>query len=134
MSRIDDAVTRILRVKLRAGLFGKRPSQNAYAGKEEALQARELARRAVRESLVLLKNKGRRCRWRAARRSWWSARRRQHGQPDRRLGADLAGHRPTPMPTSRSDTILAGIRAAAGNDNVTFSENAKASNPASSTP
>ena len=58
MSRIDDAVTRILRVKLRAGLFGKRPSQNAHAGKAEALQARALARRAVRSSLVLLKNEG----------------------------------------------------------------------------
>jgi beta-glucosidase len=58
ISRIDDAVSRIVRVKLRAGLFGKRPSQNAYAGKAEALQARELARRAVRASLVLLKNEG----------------------------------------------------------------------------
>jgi beta-glucosidase len=56
MARIDDAVTRILRVKLRAGLFGKKPSNNVYAGKPEALLARELARKAVRESLVLLKN------------------------------------------------------------------------------
>ena len=58
MARIDDAVSRIVRVKLRAGLFGKRPSQNAYAGKAGALQARALARRAVRQSLVLLKNEG----------------------------------------------------------------------------
>jgi beta-glucosidase len=58
MARIDDAVTRILRVKLRAGLFDKRPSQNAHAGKDDALLARELGRRAVRESLVLLKNQG----------------------------------------------------------------------------
>ena len=56
MARIDDAVTRILRVKLRAGLFGKKPSSNRFAGKAEALQARALARQAVRESLVLLKN------------------------------------------------------------------------------
>ncbi|MDO8701514.1 MAG: glycoside hydrolase family 3 N-terminal domain-containing protein [Undibacterium sp.] len=56
MARIDDAVTRILRVKLRAGLFGKKPSDNAYAGKQDALQSRDLARQAVRESLVLLKN------------------------------------------------------------------------------
>ena len=56
MARIDDAVTRILRVKLRAGLFGKKPSENIFAGKQEALQARDLARQAVRESLVLLKN------------------------------------------------------------------------------
>lgn len=58
MARLDDAVTRIVRVKLRAGLFGKRPSANAYAGKDAALQDRALARRAVRQSLVLLKNEG----------------------------------------------------------------------------
>lgn len=56
MARIDDAVSRIVRVKLRAGLFGKKPSANQFAGKAEALQARALARQAVRESLVLLKN------------------------------------------------------------------------------
>ena len=56
MARIDDAVSRILRVKLRAGLFGKKPSDNQYAGKQDALQARDIARQAVRESLVLLKN------------------------------------------------------------------------------
>lgn len=56
MARIDDAVRRILRVKLRAGLFDKSPAQNQFAGQPDALQARELARRAVRESLVLLKN------------------------------------------------------------------------------
>ncbi|MDB5907529.1 MAG: beta-glucosidase [Massilia sp.] len=54
IARIDDAVTRIVRVKLRAGL--RKPSDNRYAGKQEALQARALAREAVRESLVLLKN------------------------------------------------------------------------------
>jgi beta-glucosidase len=56
MSRIDDAVTRILRVKMRAGLFGNRPSSDPYTHTPSALQARALARRAVRESLVLLKN------------------------------------------------------------------------------
>ncbi len=56
LSRIDDAVSRILRVKLRAGMFGHRPSANPYAGQDQALQARDLARRAVRQSMVLLKN------------------------------------------------------------------------------
>lgn len=60
MARIDDAVRRILRVKFRAGLFDTvRPSERPYAGRAEWLGAeehRELARRAVRESLVLLKN------------------------------------------------------------------------------
>ena len=60
LSRIDDAVTRILRVKFRAGLFDRgRPSSRPLANKRELLGApehRELARQAVRESLVLLKN------------------------------------------------------------------------------
>jgi beta-glucosidase len=56
MARIDDAVTRILRVKLRAGLFDHTPSDSRFAGDANAVQHRELAREAVRESLVLLKN------------------------------------------------------------------------------
>ncbi|QFT09893.1 glycoside hydrolase family 3 protein [Vibrio sp. THAF190c] len=60
MSRIDDAVTRILRVKMRAGLWFKpRPSYRLYAGDESLLGAdkhRLVARQAVSESLVLLKN------------------------------------------------------------------------------
>jgi len=56
MSRIDDAVTRIIRVKMRAGLFDNKTGNASFAGKQEALQHRELAREAVRKSLVLLKN------------------------------------------------------------------------------
>ncbi|MDO9283929.1 MAG: glycoside hydrolase family 3 N-terminal domain-containing protein, partial [Aquabacterium sp.] len=56
MARIDDAVRRILRVKLRAGLFEQASSQGRWAGRADALAARALARRAVRQSLVLLKN------------------------------------------------------------------------------
>ena len=58
MARIDDAVSRILRVKLRAGLFEHAPKDGRHAGRQDAVQHRELARRAVRESLVLLKNEG----------------------------------------------------------------------------
>jgi len=61
LSRINDAVSRILRVKLRAGLFEKpSPAKRVYSGKTELIGAqthREIARQAVRESLVLLKNK-----------------------------------------------------------------------------
>ena len=63
MSRLDDAVRRILRVKLRAHLFDKgAPSTRPYAGRFELLgspEHRAVARRAVRESLVLLKNASR---------------------------------------------------------------------------
>ncbi|CCH32074.1 exo 1,3/1,4-beta-D-glucan glucohydrolase [Actinosynnema sp. NPDC047251] len=59
LSRIDDAVTRILRVKLRAGVLdGVQPSARAGAGSAKALAARKVAREAVRESQVLLKNNG----------------------------------------------------------------------------
>ena len=64
LARIDDAVSRILRVKMRAGLFhvvdgtsvSTPPSQRAGARDVAAAQPRALAREAVRESLVLLKN------------------------------------------------------------------------------
>lgn len=57
MSRIDDAVTRILRVKLRAGLFTlPKPSLRAGAGVDTRAADAPVAREAVRESLVLLKN------------------------------------------------------------------------------
>lgn len=61
-ARIDDAVSRILRVKFRAGLFNKpSPINRTLSSKIEligAVEHREVARQAVRESLVLLKNKG----------------------------------------------------------------------------
>ena len=61
-ARLDDAVRRILRVKMRAGLFETdRPSTRPLAGKTEIIGAaahRAVAREAVRESLVLLKNEG----------------------------------------------------------------------------
>lgn len=61
MSRIDDAVSRILRVKLRAGLFEKpSPANRKFSGKTELIgqeSHRKIAQQAVRESLVLLKNK-----------------------------------------------------------------------------
>lgn len=59
-SRINDAVRRILRVKKRAGLFDKpSPANRPLAGRLELIGAaehREVAREAVRQSLVLLKN------------------------------------------------------------------------------
>ncbi|MGW0593348.1 glycoside hydrolase family 3 N-terminal domain-containing protein [Streptosporangium sp. NPDC002607] len=59
MARIDDAVTRILRVKLRTNVLdGPKPSKRAFAGSTDALQARKLAREAARKSQVLLKNNG----------------------------------------------------------------------------
>ncbi len=60
MERLDDAVRRILRVKVTAGVFEKpKPSERAMAGDISLLgspEHRAVAREAVRKSLVLLKN------------------------------------------------------------------------------
>jgi beta-glucosidase len=59
-ARLDDAVRRILRVKMRAGVFTRgRPSSRPLAGRSDLFgspEHRAVARQAVRESLVLLKN------------------------------------------------------------------------------
>ncbi len=56
LSRIDAAVERILRVKLESGLFERPFADPALLPEVGSAAHRELARRAVRESLVLLKN------------------------------------------------------------------------------
>jgi len=64
MERVDEAVTRVLRVKYRAGILGpeaKRPSERGVAGRYELLaspQHRALARDAVAASQVILRNDG----------------------------------------------------------------------------
>jgi beta-glucosidase len=58
MARIDDAVRRILRVKAKMGLFQQaRPLEGREALMASA-EHKAIARQAVRESLVLLKNNG----------------------------------------------------------------------------
>ncbi|XP_068649865.1 uncharacterized protein [Aristolochia californica] len=56
MSRIDNAVTRILRIKFMMGLFENPYSDNSLVDQIGNQEHRELAREAVRKSLVLLKN------------------------------------------------------------------------------
>lgn len=62
LTRLDDAVRRILRVKLRLGLFEAGPPATRRHGGDFAVLGsdahRALAREAVRRSLVLLKNEG----------------------------------------------------------------------------
>ena len=61
MSRIDDAVTRILRVKFAMGLMDEKRSQLADRKLWKSFgspEHRAVARQAVQESLVLLKNQG----------------------------------------------------------------------------
>jgi beta-glucosidase len=56
ISRIDDAVSRILRIKLQMGLFDHPATDPALTAAIGSPEHREVARECVRESLVLLKN------------------------------------------------------------------------------
>jgi beta-glucosidase len=58
LSRIDDAVTRILTKKFQLGLFEQPFADRSLTAGVGSAVHRALARRAVRESLVLLKNDG----------------------------------------------------------------------------
>jgi beta-glucosidase len=126
MSRIDDAVTRILRVKFRAKLFDKKPSQGAFAGSTDAVQSRALARHAVRESLVLLKNNGgilplaRDKRILVVGKSADSMSNQTGGWSLTWQGMDNVN---SDFPAG--DTILAGIKEMAGNAQVVYSETAQ---------
>jgi len=55
-SRVDDAVARILRIKFRMGLFEDPYTDPSLAAQIGSPEHRQVAREAVRQSLVLLKN------------------------------------------------------------------------------
>ncbi len=59
-SRLDDAVRRVLRVKVRVGLFDlPSPANRSLSGRQDTIGSdkhRAIAREAVRKSLVMLKN------------------------------------------------------------------------------
>lgn len=56
MSRIDDAVRRILRIKFKLGLFESPYTNRGFTGSIGSSAHRGIARECVRQSLVLLKN------------------------------------------------------------------------------
>src|ERR1051325_6597472 len=58
MSRINDSVTRILNAKFALGLFTQPYTDRSYTAQVGSQAHRAVARQAVRESLVLLKNNG----------------------------------------------------------------------------
>jgi beta-glucosidase len=134
MARIDDAVTRILRVKMRAGLFrvvdgasvATRPSQRPGAQDAAAAHPRELAREAVRESLVLLKND------RGTLPLGRAGRVLVVGRAADSIADQAGGWSLTWQGTDNSnadypdaDSVLAGVRDAVGADNVTYSVDAR---------
>ncbi|MDD5180184.1 MAG: glycoside hydrolase family 3 N-terminal domain-containing protein [Gallionellaceae bacterium] len=126
LSRIDDAVARIVRVKLRAGMFDRKPSQNPFAGKQDAMQARALARQAVRESLVLLKNDGAALPL-ARGKKILVVGKSADSMPNQTGGWTLTwqGTDTSNSDFPNGDTILAGIIEAAGKANVTYSATAE---------
>ena len=126
MTRIDDAVTRILRVKFAMGLMDPKRSQLAdrsLAKTFGSAEHRQVARQAVRESLVLLKNQGR-----VLPLAKNAARIHVGGKSADDIGNQCGGWtidwqgRTGPV-TTGGTTVLAAIRKAAPTSRVTFAEN-----------
>jgi beta-glucosidase len=124
IARINDAVARILRVKIRSGVLDEpKPSAREHAGSDSALQARSTARRAVRESLVLLKNQDRllplapKSKVLVVGKSADSLQNQTGGWS---LSWQGTGNTNADFP--HGTTILGGLRQALGDSNVTFSE------------
>src|SRR3546814_5067331 len=131
-SDLDDAVSRIVRVKLRAGLFEHRPSQSRYAGDAQAIVDRALARRAVQQSLVLLKNDNATLPLRSGQRLLVV------GKSADSIANQAGGWSLTWQVTDNSnadfphaDSVVSGLRAHAGADKVTLAESAAGVDPAS---
>jgi beta-glucosidase len=125
VARIDDAVTRILRAKFALGLFEPGRSHLADRSLQKSFgspEHREVARRAVRQSLVLLKNQ------KSALPLAKTARRiHVAGKSADDIGNQTGGWTITWQgksgPTTTGTTVLAGLRAAAGQGTeVTFSQ------------
>lgn len=136
MARIDDAVRRILRVKMRAGLFDRPVAASPLTGSPEALADRPLAQEAARKSVVLLKDDA----------MPGAARPVLPLAPGRRIlvvgdGADSfpeqtggwtitwQGDDNTNADFTTGETLLAGLRRVYGTANVTYSRDGSAFAP-----
>jgi beta-glucosidase len=125
MSRIDDAVTRILRTKFAMGLFdGKHPlvADRALQASFGSAEHRAVARRAVRESLVLLKNDKH-----ALPLSKTAKRIHVAGKSADDIGNQCGGWTITwqgksGSPTTGGTTVLAALRGAAKGTEITYSK------------
>ena len=122
MSRIDDAVGRILRVKFAMGLMDPNRSQLADPALEKRFgspEHRAVARQCVRESLVVLKNDGSVLPFPKGKRIHVA------GKCADNIGNQCGGWTITWQGrsgnTTTGTTILAAIRKAAGSVNVTYS-------------
>ena len=122
MSRIDDAVARILRVKFAMGLMDPNRSQLADPALEKRFgspEHRAVARQCVRESLVILKNEN------SVLPLGTGKRIHVAGKCADNIGNQCGGWTITWQGgsgnTTKGTTILEAIRKAAGSTNVTYS-------------
>jgi beta-glucosidase len=131
MSRIDDAVRRILAKKFELGLFEHPFTDRRHIGEIGSPRHRAVARRAVSESQVLLKNSGRALPLRG-RGDIYVA-----GSNADNIGNQAGGWTLTWQGGSTNvipgTTILGGIRKAAPRATVTYSADASAPVPAGAT-
>lgn len=126
MNRVDDAVSRILRVKLRSGLFDAPPADPANRPEASAVgdaAIRALARQAASQSIVLLKNSKGLLPLSPGKRILVVGK----GAADmsRQTGGWSLTWQGTGNSTSdfpNGDTVLAAVRAAAGAGHVDYSE------------
>jgi beta-glucosidase len=124
MARIDDAVTRILRVKFAMGMMDPKRSQLADRSLQKSFGSAEhrlVARQAVRESLVLLKNQNK-----VLPLSKTAARIHVAGKNADDIGNQCGGwtidwQGKSGNVTPGGTTVLAAIKKAAPKANVTFS-------------
>ncbi len=125
MARIDDAVTRILRVKFAMGMLDVNRSQLADRSLQKSFgspEHRAVARQAVRESLVLLKNQNR-----VLPLAKTAARIHVAGKSADDLGNQCGGwtidwQGKSGEVTTGGTTVLAAIRRAAKGAQITFSK------------
>jgi beta-glucosidase len=125
MARIDDAVRRILTVKMRLGLFERPFGDPSQFEKIGSAEHRAVARRAVRESQVLLVNRGGALPLRSTVASILVA-----GRAADDLGMQCGGWtiswQGSPGRPTEGTTVLAAIKKAAPNATVTFSKTGEA--------
>ena len=121
MARIDEAVRRILTVKFQMGLFERPFGDPSLMAKVGSPEHRAVARRAVRESQVLLVNRNATLPARAHALEHRRGREvcRRHRHPERGVDHRVAGRRPAR--STSGTTILQGIRSAAPQATVTYS-------------
>jgi beta-glucosidase len=114
-SRVDEAVRRILRVKFALGLFERPMPDTKYQGTVRSRDHLELARQAVRQSLVLLKNENETLPLSRGAQVIFVA-----GEGANDIGLQSGGWtlewQGKPGNDNEGTTVLSGIRAAAGSD------------------